>query len=327
MERIDITAYPVKKLMTVPIAILVFSLLVLGYFYATTGSPVSLGVEFRGGTVVTIDTDKSNEVLISEFSDYHILEVRDSGNRKMLQFGPMSQSQKDELISKIGAEYKDYQLQDMGEQFGKTLQIQAIEAILFGFILMAIIVFLVFRTFVPSIAVILSAFSDIVITMAFMNLFGLELSFGTLIALLMLIGYSVDSDILLTTRLLKRKGPLDEKIRSTLKTGLTMTTTTISAMFAIFLVSTFSYLISSYTVIPVLRDISAVILIGLVVDIINTWMLNAGILRWYIENREKKEKSRAKAKKKSKKTGKKTGKKFKALMVREENGVRVWRVE
>ncbi len=309
MERIDITAYPVKKLMTVPITILVFSLLVLGYFYATTGSPVSLGVEFRGGTVVTIDTDKSNEVLISEFSDYHILEVRDSGNRKMLQFGPMSQSQKDELISKIGAEYKDYQLQDMGEQFGKTLQIQAIEAILFGFILMAIIVFLVFRTFVPSIAVILSAFSDIVITMAFMNLFGLELSFGTLIALLMLIGYSVDSDILLTTRLLKRKGPLDEKIRSTLKTGLTMTTTTISAMFAIFLVSTFSYLISSYTVIPVLRDISAVILIGLVVDIINTWMLNAGILRWYIENREKKEKSRAKAKKKSKKTGKKTGKK------------------
>lgn len=309
MERIDITAYPVKKLMTVPIAILVFSLLVLGYFYATTGSPISLGVEFRGGTVVTIDTDKSNEVLMSEFSNYHILEVRDSGNRKMLQFGPMSHSQKDELIGKIGAEYKDYQLQDMGEQFGKTLQIQAIEAILFGFILMAIIVFLVFRTFVPSIAVILSAFSDIVITMAFMNLLGLELSFGTLIALLMLIGYSVDSDILLTTRLLKRKGPLDEKIRSTLKTGLTMTTTTISAMFAIFIVSTFSYLISSYTVIPVLRDISAVLLIGLVVDIINTWMLNAGILRWYIEDREKKEKSRAKAKKKSKKTGKKTGKK------------------
>ena len=309
MERIDITTYPIRKLMIVPIFVLFLSLLVIGYFYATTGSPVSLGVEFRGGTVITLDTNEEDVVLMSKFSDYPIIGVRNVGGRKMVQFGPMTPAQKDDLISKTNIEYRDSQIQDMGEVFSETLQRQAIMAILFGFILMAIIVFLVFRTFIPSIAVIISAFSDIVISVACMNLFGLELSFGTLTALLMLIGYSVDSDILLTTRLLRRKGNLDEKIRSTLKTGLTMTTTTISAMFAIFIVSTFSYLISSYTVIPVLRDISAVLLIGLFVDIMNTWMLNAGILRWYIEEGEKKGKNKSKAKKKDKKTGKKGSKK------------------
>lgn len=309
MEKIDIMAYPVKRLVSVPLVILVLSLLVLGYFYAVSGSPVLLGVEFKGGTAITIDSNEKDDILMTKFSDYQIIEVRDIGDQKMLQFGPMSPPQKEELISKINAEYGGSQIQDMGEVFSETLQNQAIGAISFGFILMAIIVFLVFRTFVPSVAVILSAFSDIVISIACMNILGLELSFGTLTALLMLIGYSVDSDILLTTRLLKRKGRLDEKIRNTMKTGLTMTTTTMSAMFAIFIVSTFSYLFSSYTVIPVLRDISAVLLIGLAIDIMNTWMLNAGILRWYIVESEKKEKSRAKAKRKGKKNVKKGRKK------------------
>ena len=39
-----------------------------------------------------------------------------------------------------------------------------------------------------------------------MRVVGIELSLGTLAALLMLIGYSVDSDILLTNRVLKRRG-------------------------------------------------------------------------------------------------------------------------
>ena len=41
----------------------------------------------------------------------------------------------------------------------------------------------------PSVAVIMSAFSDIMCAVALMNLFHIELTFGTFAALLMLIGY------------------------------------------------------------------------------------------------------------------------------------------
>jgi len=116
----------------------------------------------------------------------------------------------------------------------------------------------------------------------------MELSLGTIAALLMLIGYSVDSDILLTTKILRGRGELNEKVRSAMKTGLTMTATTIAAVFAMFFVASVLPLASLFPPIPMLRDISAVLLFGLFADLMNTWMLNAGILRWYVAWKEQK---------------------------------------
>jgi preprotein translocase subunit SecF len=147
-----------------------------------------------------------------------------------------------------------------------------------------------------------------------MNVIGLELSLGTVAALLMLIGYSVDSDILLTTNLLRKKGDLNEKVRNTMKTGVTMTFTTFAAIFAMFLVSSTIHLFSShFAPIPILRDISLVLLFGLMMDLVNTWLFNAGVLRWYIEQKESKKyggkrtvKSGANKKKTAKKKNKST---------------------
>jgi preprotein translocase subunit SecF len=70
---------------------------------------------------------------------------------------------------------------------------------------MGLVVFFYFRSIAPSLAVILEAFSDIIVTLAIFNLTGIKLSTAGIAAFLMLIGYSVDTDILLSTRVLKRK--------------------------------------------------------------------------------------------------------------------------
>ena len=79
-------------------------------------------------------------------------------------------------------------------------------ALAFAFLFMSITVFIIFRNLVPSLAVIAAALCDIIIAVGGMSLFGIPLSVATVGALLMLIGYSVDTDILLTTRVLKAKG-------------------------------------------------------------------------------------------------------------------------
>ncbi|MCK4306578.1 MAG: preprotein translocase subunit SecF, partial [Candidatus Eisenbacteria sp.] len=67
-------------------------------------------------------------------------------------------------------------------------------------------------------------------------------------------------------------------------TGITMTTTTLAALTVMYLVSTYSYLIfPSLPQISLLSDISIVLIFGLAADIMNTWLLNTGILRWYVE--------------------------------------------
>jgi preprotein translocase subunit SecF len=61
-----------------------------------------------------------------------------------------------------------------------------------------------------------------------------------------------------------------------------MTTTTLAAIFILFLVSTFAQYVSSFSRIDIISDISAVLLLGLATDLMNTWMLNTGILKWYL---------------------------------------------
>jgi preprotein translocase subunit SecF len=92
----------------------------------------------------------------------------------------------------------------------------------------------------------------------------------------------------LTTRLLKRKGELNDKIKDAMKTGMTMTLTTLAALIALFIVS--SGTVMSFIRIDIIRDISVVLIFGLFADIVNTWMTNVGILRWYIEKGAVKEK-------------------------------------
>lgn len=273
-----------RQLITIPIAVFVLSILALSLMLASTGAPVKLGMEFKGGTMIAVTTSESALFIENKYSEYPIVDARSAGERVVMQFGPMDSKVQRALEDDITSSYSDVEIKQIGAVYGSELQIQAVKAIIISFLGMAAVVFLIFRTVVPSFAVVLSALSDIIIAATFMNFAGIELSLGTVAALLMLIGYSVDSDILLTTRVLKRRGTADENITRAMHTGITMTTTTLAALVVMYLVSTYSYLLfSSLSQIPLLSDISIVLIFGLAADIMNTWLLNTGILRWHVD--------------------------------------------
>ncbi len=271
----NIEKYSPKQLVIIPLAILAVALILLILNIATTGMPVTPGIDFSGGTAVTLITTDTREQISLYFKDYPLSEISDMNNGKFLKFGLMDDAKYKSLSSVIDQRYPDARIDQIGETFGKSLQSQAVLALIFSFIGMSIVVFLSFRTFVPAAAVVLSAFADIVMTAAMMNLVGIQLSLGTLAALLMLIGYSVDSDILLTNRVLKRQGKLNEKLSGAFHTGIIMTTTTLAATTAMFLVSWFG-------AVQIIYEISAVLLIGLLFDVMNTWLTNVGIIKWYV---------------------------------------------
>ncbi|HDD46429.1 MAG TPA: protein translocase subunit SecF, partial [Candidatus Aenigmarchaeota archaeon] len=222
--------------------------------------------------------DKSIEKLLAGYDEFKVRKIKSvSGNMLIIELPPESDTHKlIERLSKLGIEKKDISLENIGPALGASFWRQSQIAIIIAFVMMGIIVFFIFRTFIPSLAVMLSAASDIIVTIAIMQILGIELSLAGLAALLMLIGYSVDTDILLTTRLIKEEGKdVDAKLKRAMKTGLTMSFTTIGAVTALLASS-----ISS-----VLSNIANVLLFGLLVDLMNTWMQNAGILKWYIERK------------------------------------------
>ena len=157
---------------------------------------------------------------------------------------------------------------------------KASSAVLYSAIISVILVFILFRSMVPSIAVVVGAASDILIALGGMGLFGIPFTLPALAALLMLIGFSLDTDILLTMRVLKRSGDPRENAFDAMKTGMTMSVAAIVAFAVLFLLASFTHIATYY-------EISSVALAGLVGDLFATWGINAVIILFYLERKQK----------------------------------------
>jgi len=281
-----------KLLLLIPAIIILLSFIYMGVFYSKNGDFVKKDISLTGGTSVTIyekiSIDKIQSDLSGKLEEVEVREISDLITREQKAIIIETKSDAD-TTKKVLEEYLGHTLTAENSSFeftGSSLSSsffkQLVIAVLIAFILMTFVVFIIFRTFVPSMAVVLSAFADIFMTLTAFNLLGLKLSSAGIVAFLMLIGYSVDTDILLTNRVLRRQGhSLDRKIWEAFKTGITMTLVSIVAVAVAFIV------VGSFS--GVLTQIFTVILVGLGFDIFNTWVTNASIIKWYAVKLEKNE--------------------------------------
>jgi preprotein translocase subunit SecF len=268
-----------KPLIAIPVVITIIALIIV----ATVG--LNQGIELKGGTVVVVELQKpisqsDLESLISKSINNSQVDVK-SINNNQATVDIAGDTDVVKLASVLKGTGNITSYRSVGPVLGKESLTQVYYALAFAFIFMSITVFIIFRNFVPSMAVILAALSDIIIAIGGMSLFGIPLSVASVGALLMLIGYSVDTDILLTTRVLKRtEGTVTDRAIDAMKTGLTMAAAAIGSMVALYLVVVFIIPAAS-----TLANIAAVLIIGLVADVLATWLMNLGILRWYMEAR------------------------------------------
>lgn len=280
-----------KKLLIIPFLLLFLGFFQIIYQFSTTGDFMDKDISLKGGVSITIPSSEGIDTLeMQQFLQEKgfIVNVRNVGSGGRV-IGILFEADTDftnqedieSLLSAIREKIPfedDYSLEGVGSTIGDSFFKQALIALLFSFLIMSIIVGITFKTFVPSFAVILSAFSDIIVTVAIANMIGIKFSTAGIAALLMMIGYSVDTDVLLATRVLKRKeGTVFTRVISALKTGMLMNFTTLVA------VSIGLFVSSS----DVIRQIMTILFIGLLVDQVNTWIQNVGILRLYMERKSK----------------------------------------
>ena len=282
-----------KQLLIIPLILIILSLAQIGWQAYATGDFIQKGVSLKGGVTVTIPTSEAIDVASLEISIRSQFPDIDLTTRTLESTGQIVgyvieadlQDSADiekalgiiNSVTKIPRE--NYGLETIQPSLGESFFREAGKAILFSFILMSIVIFIAFRTFVPSLAVIVSVLADMIMTLAAVNLLGIKVSTAGIAAFLMLIGYSVDTDILLSSRVLKREeGTVFERILGSVKTGMTMVATALTAAIIAYFLS------ESETI----RQIMLIIIIGLVADIFNTWITNTAILRWYVEKKARK---------------------------------------
>ncbi len=285
-----------KFILIIPAILLILSLGYLAYFHTQNGDFIKKDISLTGGTSITIfvekkvDIDDLSSKLSKQINDFSIKELSDfrTGKQHAIVVDTSIDSTDSTEYTQLKAfleKYLGYSLtpdnssvESTGAALGTSFYNQLKFAVIISFILMAIVVFIIYRSPAPSSIVVLCAFADIMMTLALVDFMGVKLSSAGIIAFLMLIGFSVDTDILLTTRLLRRHGEINHNIFEAFKTGITMTLTAIvSVVVALIITQSFS---------EVLKQIFLILTIGLFFDILNTWVSNASILKWYAESRK-----------------------------------------
>ncbi len=283
------------KLLVLPIMLFVLSCFLIFNTYKQEGSPIYRDVSLKGGLSAIIEIDE--QITINDFklaleekfpaNSFAVSKLNSEGKEVgyIVDSDFTAEDEKD-LLDFSNSLFKtelvsgeNFTSNYISSSLSDTFFRQAIIALIFSFFFMSLVIFLYFKKIVPSIGIIFSAFFDITVVVGILNLIKFNLSVAGIGAIIMLIGYSIDTNVLLTNRLVKEPGKnYFEKVLLAVKTGSLMSfTTMVAALSAIFFSNS-----------EVIFEISLIICIGLVVDYIATWIQNTSLLLlWLFKSQEK----------------------------------------
>ncbi|MDD5418182.1 MAG: hypothetical protein PHW96_04880 [Candidatus Nanoarchaeia archaeon] len=282
-----------KRFLLLPMILLTVFSSVLIYNWALTGELLRKDFSLKGGVTATFYTEK--QVDMYEFERYleaetgydvGVRDIRDVITNEVKGFSIVGDVNLD--IENLKTLIENWIEEPLGEDnyssgkqsstLGEKFFSDAIVIFLIAFVLMSIIVFFSFKNLVSASTIILSTLTDIVCVLGLMNLLGMDVSIATLGGILMIVGYSTDSDIYMSTYMWKRKeNELTDRMKHVFRTQSMMFITAFVAFTVMFWFSS----------VDMIKHIAFVLLLGLIFDFINTWFGTSALQRIYLERKKK----------------------------------------
>ncbi len=201
----------------------------MGMHWAQIGSPVPLGVDFKGGTQVQVQFQNQPDVNAirqatdaAGIKDAAIVRFDDPAKREMLISLPTPSDAsldtgRKQIVDALNAHYNNpitsTSVQVVGPTVGRQLEKQAALATVYS--LIGMLVYLWFRfELIYGVAAVVAVFHDTLITVGFFALTNQEISLTVIAAILTLVGYSMNDTIVVFDR-------IRENLRLSRREGLT----------------------------------------------------------------------------------------------------------
>jgi preprotein translocase subunit SecF len=219
----------------------------MGMHWASIGSPVPLGVDFRGGTQVQLqfqqapNTNQIRQAMdASGIKDARIQSYDVATNNEVLISLPEQHDEtsldagRQQIVDALHAHYANpfavRNVQVVGPTVGKQLEKQALLATLYS--MAGMLVYLWFRfQLIYGVAAVVACFHDTLITVGFFALLNKEISLTVIAAILTLVGYSMNDTIVVFDRIrenlrLSRRESLPDVVNRSINQTLSRTVLT-----------------------------------------------------------------------------------------------------
>ncbi|MFZ1087456.1 MAG: protein translocase subunit SecF [Terracidiphilus sp.] len=219
--------------------------------YAQIGSPVPLGVDFKGGTQVLVKFEQTPDINrirqavsaagIKDASVQPIQDFNQAGGNEMLVSLPEQQDEaaldqgRKQIVDALGSNYADnhftvLNVDVVGPTVGKQLENKAVLATLYS--MLGMLIYLWFRfQLIYGVAAVVACFHDTLITVGAFALTNQEISLTVIAAILTLVGYSMNDTIVVFDRIrenlrLSRRESLPDVVNRSINQTLSRTVLT-----------------------------------------------------------------------------------------------------
>lgn len=214
-----------KKFLVFSISLLIVAIVYLVYRTFVFGRLVDFSVDVAGGYLITfprIISESEIETILKDIgiTDYNIystsnniyIETSSQNIRKFIEF-----------LKEKNIPEEQITIQEFSSYIGSIVLNQLITLFIISTILISIFIVIRFRKKQPVLGILLVILWDIVFTLTLINLFGFKLGFVGLVALLGILGFAIDNNIVLATNVFQEKEiNFDDRIKISLKVGLLM---------------------------------------------------------------------------------------------------------
>ncbi|MCY6370459.1 protein translocase subunit SecF [Clostridium ganghwense] len=239
-------------------------------FLGTKG--LNYGIDFRGGTLVTIEmgkdfNQKKKEEVDKIIKKYDVNATTNIANETQLEI--KSNTLTSETVSKAFKEIKDtYKLEDkallsqskVGPSIGKELKDKAVKAFLIATIAMLIYIGIRFE-FKFGIAAIAALVHDILITLSVYAVFQIPVNSPFIAAMLTILGYSINDTIVIFDRIRENSRKMRGRDIKEL-TNISITQTLTRSINTV--VTTLFTIIAVYVLVPSVREFTFPLIVGIV---------------------------------------------------------------
>lgn len=232
---------------------------------------LNYGIDFKGGTIVTIDmgkdfNQKKKEEIDKIIKKYDANATTNIANETQLDI--KSNTLTNETISQIFSEIKkvykvenkDLSQSNVGPSIGKELKDKAVKAFIIATIAMLIYIGIRFE-FRFGIAAIVALVHDILVTLSIYAIFQVPVNTPFIAAILTILGYSINDTIVIFDRIRENSKKMRGKSLSELtNTSITQTLTrSINTV-----VTTLFTIVAVYIFVPSVREFTFPLIVGIV---------------------------------------------------------------
>lgn len=277
-----------KKFMIIPLLMLLFFSGVILYTKFTAGEFFFKDISLKGGTSINFYPDARipgvDEWIKNTWgSDSQVVVISDTfGSFKGYDFRTSRELNISEVKTQLSLltgrniTESDFSMGIQSATIASSFYNEFLVIILISFTLMGLVAIYYFKSPITAFTTAFCTLTNIIVVIGVLDLLGASLSVAGIGAILMLLGLSTDTDILLASTILnKDRNEMLTKLKRIFYTEVTICFAAITNAFVIF----------TFSNIEVIRSISLILLIGTTADLFSTLFLSAGLMRIYTEKK------------------------------------------